>query len=185
MHSKNDKANTATNELMSDTQAEGAWYVVATRPRQESIARDHLTRQGYRVLLPEISLKKRRQSRWVPVVEPLFPGYLFVQLAFGQDDAAPIRSTRGCRDLVRFGEHHPPVPAEVLEALLGQATSVTEGGPLFTLGETVRIEDGPFAGLTAVFDMPKGDDRAQVLLEMLGKLQQVVVDSNQLAKHSE
>lgn len=173
------------NEVRPDTQAEGAWYVVATRPRQELVARDHLTRQGYSVLLPEISLKKRRQSRWVAVVEPLFPGYLFVQLAFGQDDAAPIRSTRGCRDLVRFGEHHPPMPAIVLEALMGQADSVTEGSPLFTAGEALRIEGGPFAGLTAVFDMPKGDDRAQVLIEMLGKVQQVVVDSNQLAKHGE
>ena len=174
-----------TDEVRPDTQAEGAWYVVATRPRQESVARDHLTRQGYSVLLPEISLKKRRQSRWVPVVEPLFPGYLFVQLAFGEDDAAPIRSTRGCRDLVRFGEHYPAVPATVLNALTGQTASVTESGPLFTAGETVRIEDGPFAGLTAVFDMPKGDDRAQVLLEMLGKVQQVVVDSDHLAKHGE
>jgi len=106
VHSKGDKANTVTNELRADTQAGGAWYVVATRPRQESVARDHLTRQGYSVLLPEISLKKRRQSRWVVVIEPLFPGYLFVQLAFGQDDTAPIRSTRGCRDLVRFGKHN-------------------------------------------------------------------------------
>ena len=185
MHSKDDKVNTVTNEVRPNTQAESAWYVVATRPRQESVARDHLTRQGYSVLLPEISFKKRRQGRWVPVVEPLFPGYLFVQLVFGQDDAAPIRSSRGCRDLVRFGEHHPPVPAMVLEALMSQADSVTEGGPLFKAGETVRIGGGPFAGLTAAFDMAKGDDRAQVLLEMLGKLQKVVVDSDQLAKHGE
>ena len=170
---------------MSDVQGEGAWYVVATRPRQESVARDHLTRQGYNVLLPEIRLKKRRQNRWVAIVEPLFPGYLFAQIAFGRDDTAPIRSTRGCRDLVRFGEHHPPVPAVVLEALMSQAALVTESGPVFTAGETVRIEGGPFAGLTPVFDMPKGDDRAQVLIEMLGKVQQVVVDSDQLAKHSE
>ena len=174
-----------TNEVRADSQAEGAWYVVATRPRQESIARDHLTRQGYRVLLPEISLKKRRQNRWVPLVEPLFPGYLYVQLAFGQDDAAPIRSTGGCRYLVYFGEHHPTVPAMVLQALAGQAASVTGGGPLFTAGETVRMESGPFAGLTAVFDMPKGDDRAQVLIEMLGKVLRVEVDSDHLAKNKQ
>lgn len=158
------------------------WYVVATRPRQESIARGHLQNQGYRVLLPQISLKKRRQTRWVPVVEPLFPGYLFVQIAFGEDDAAPIRSTVGCRGLVRFGEHYPPIPAAVLEALTSQAASVSEGGSLFISGETVRLESGPFAGLTAVFDMPKGDDRAQVLIQMLGKMQQVVVDYDQLSK---
>ena len=172
-------------EVRSDTQAEGAWYVVATRPKQESVARDHLTRQGYRVLLPEVSLKKRRQSRWVASVEPLFPGYLFVKVAFGQDDTAPIRSTRGCRDLVRFGEHHPPVPALVLNALLDQAASVIEGDPRFTAGEAVLVESGPFAGLTAVFDMANGDDRAQVLIEMLGKVQRVVLDSDQLVKHSE
>ena len=68
---------------------------------------------------------------------------------------------------------------------MGQADSVMEGSPLFTAGETVRIEGGPFAGLTAVFDIPKGDDRAQVLLEMLGKVQQVLVDSDHLAKHGE
>lgn len=174
-----------TNELWSDTQAEVAWYVVATRPKQESIARDHLVRQGYRVLLPEISLKKRRQRRWVAVTEPLFPGYLFVKIAFGEDDTAPIRSTRGCRYLVRFGEHRPPVPAEVLKALMGQAASLTEGGPLFTASETVRLENGPFAGLTAVFDMPKGDDRAQVLIDMLGKAQQVEVDTDQLTKNNQ
>lgn len=173
-----------TDEMRQNAQANSAWYVVATRPNQESIARDHLTRQGYRVLMPEIRMKKRRQSRWVAVVEPLFPGYLFLQIAFGQDNTAPIRSTRGCRDLVRFGEHHPPIPEEVLEALMGQAASVTEGGPLFAIGETVRLESGPFAGLTAVFDMPKGNDRAQVLIEMLGSVQQVLVDADQLAKNN-
>ena len=174
-----------TDEMRSDTESKGAWYVVATRPKQESIARDHLTHQGYRVLLPEISLKKRRQNRWVAVVEPLFPGYLFVQITFGQDDPAPIHSTRGCRNLVRFGEHHPPVPAAVLEVLMRQANSVTEGGPLFVAGERVRVDSGPFAGVTAVFDMPKGDDRAQVLIQMLGKVQQLVVGVDQLAADSE
>ena len=140
LHIQDGKANTVTRGVRSETQAEGAWYVVATRPRQEAAARDHLARQGYRVLLPEISLKKRRQSRWLALVEPLFPGYNFVQIAFGKDGAAPIRSTRWCRELVRFGAHHLSVPAEVLEALTEQATSVKEGGPLFTAGETARIE---------------------------------------------
>ena len=172
-------------EARSDIQAGGAWYVVATRPKQESIARDHLARQGYRVLLPEISLKKRRHSRWVEVIEPLFPGYLFVRIAFGQDDPAPIRSTRGCHDLVRFGEHHPRVPEEVLETLIGKAASVTESGPLFSVGETLRVESGPLVGLTAVFEMPNGNDRAEVLIQMLGKVQRVDIDSDQLAKLSE
>ena len=171
--------------ISATDERESPWYVVATKPRQESIARDHLQRQGYRLLLPEIRLKKRRQNRWAEAVEPLFPGYLFVQLTFGRDDPAPIRSTRGCRDLVRFGEHHPPIPASVLEELTSQAAFVSEGGPLFIAGDSVRLEGGAFSGLTAVFDMPKGDDRAQVLIQMLGKEQQVIVHSDQLIRGSE
>ncbi len=182
MCSEDDKANTVTSEVRPDTQAEGAWYVVATRPRQESIARVHLARQGYQVLLPEISLKKRRQNRWVGVVEPLFPGYLFVNITFGQDDTAPIRSTRGCRGLVRFDEHYPSVPTAVFEGLKGQAASVLESAPLFTAGETVRIEDGPFAGLMAVFDMHEGDERARVFIQMLGKARHLLIDLDQLSR---
>ena len=174
-----------TGVIHPTAEHDSPWYVVATKPRQESIAREHLMRQGYRVLLPEIRLNKRRQNRWTEVVAPLFPGYLFVQLAFGRDDPAPIRSTHGCRDLVRFGEHHPPVPAMVLAQLTAQAASLGEAGPLFVAGDRVRLESGPFAGLAAVFDMPKGEDRAQVLIQMLGKAQRVVVDSDQLIKNSE
>ena len=56
------------DEMHLENEPQRQWYVVATRPKQESIARDHLTRQGYQVLLPEIRLKKRRQNRWVAVV---------------------------------------------------------------------------------------------------------------------
>ena len=51
-----------------------AWYVVATKSRDEGIAKVNLERQGYLVFLPTISLKKRRRGHWTPVTEPLFPG---------------------------------------------------------------------------------------------------------------
>ena len=173
------------NETHLETEPQRSWYVVATRPNQESMALGNLTRQGYRVFLPEIRLKKRRQNRWVTVVEPLFPGYLFVQIAFGEDDPTPIRSTRGCCDLVRFGEYYPPIPASVLEELTSQAASERDAEPLFIAGDNVQVETGPFAGVIGVFDMPKGHDRAQVLIEILGKVQKVMIDSDQLLKTSD
>lgn len=170
---------------MTDTAAplvDSAWFVIATRPRQEAVAQLNLERQGYNAVLPQLTLKKRRQNKWTTVTEPLFPGYVFVQLAFGTDDPAPIRSTQGCRDLVRFGEHYPPVPAALMTQLLSQASGTLDGGPVFSAGETVRIEEGPFAGLSAIFGMAKGDDRAQVLIEMLGKVQRVVLTIDSLSK---
>lgn len=51
-----------------------------------------------------------------------------MQTAFGHDGAAPIHSTQGCGDLLRFGDHNPLVPALVLEALMDQAAPMTMGG---------------------------------------------------------
>ena len=67
------------------------WFVVQTKPRQEQIALDNLSRQGYHSYLPRLCQQKRRRDQWHTVVEPLFPGYLFVQLTPGTDNTAPIR----------------------------------------------------------------------------------------------
>ena len=64
------------------------WYVIQTKPRQESVAIENLERQGYAAYCPKMAQAKRRRQRqrWQKVIEPLFPRYLFVQLAMGIDD---------------------------------------------------------------------------------------------------
>ena len=87
------------------------WYLVHTRPRQEEIAREHLARQGYGVYLPRLQLPRRRRGRWLDVVEPLFPRYLFAGARRDEQSVHPIRSTRGVSALVRGGESYAPVPS--------------------------------------------------------------------------
>ena len=159
-----------------------SWFVVAAKPRQEAVALQNLERQGYEAFLPQIKLRKRRRGRWQEVLEPLFPGYLFVALAAGVDDAAPIRSTVGCVGLVRFGQRQVPLPDEFVMPLMSLGVNVSVAQELFTKGEQVRLERGPFAGLLAVFDLPKGDDRAQVLLEVLGKARPLTVPVDDLSR---
>jgi transcriptional antiterminator RfaH len=159
-----------------------AWFVVATKSRDEKIAKVNLERQGYLVFLPTISLKKRRRGHWTPVTEPLFPGYLFVSLILGTDDPAPIRSTVGCVGLVRFGPTHTPVPADLIASLGATAINDGQAPAPFQSGDAVRLVSGPFAGLEAVYDMPKGEDRAQVLLEVLGGVQRLNLEMDALSK---
>jgi transcriptional antiterminator RfaH len=168
---------------MSDNNSEAPlWYAVATKARDEAIAKANLERQDYRVFLPTINLKKRRRGGWVPVTEPLFPGYLFVSLVLGADDPAPIRSTVGCIGLVRFGQAHTPVPSSLIAALQGTLDGAVDAPLPFSQGDKVRVIAGPFAGLEAVFDMPRGEDRAQVLLELLGKVQRLTVSQDDLSQ---
>ena len=158
------------------------WYAVATKARDEAVAKGNLERQHYQVFLPTISLKKRRRGRWTPVTEPLFPGYLFVSLVLGADDPAPIRSTVGCIGLVRFGQTHTPVPSSLIAALQGTSDGAVDAPLPFSKGDKVRLIAGPFAGLEGVFDMPRGEDRAEVLLELLGKVQRLTVNQDDLSQ---
>ena len=56
------------------------WCAAFTKPRQEEVASENLTRQGFRTYLPRLKQPKRRRDRWIEVIEPLFPRYLFVEL---------------------------------------------------------------------------------------------------------
>ena len=158
--------------------APAAWYLVATKSRKEGVAKLNLERQGYCLLLPTISLKKRRRGQWALVSEPLFSGYLFVSLILGKDDLAPIRSTVGCVGLVRFGQAYTPVSADLIAGLEAAATTDASIFAPFQSGDAVRLMSGPFAGLEAVYDMAKGEERAQVLLEVLGRVQRLTVETD-------
>jgi len=164
------------------------WYPVHTKARQEAVAEENLCRQGYVVHLPRLRAPKRRRGRWREVIEPLFPGYLFVEMDLALDDPAPIRSTRGATGLVRFGGYARPMPPGVVEGLIAAARCADDGTvcreQLLAAGDRVEIVDGPLAGLTAVFLAPTGEDRARLLLELLGREHSVVLSRHQLVMAS-
>ena len=163
-----------------------AWYVVATKPRQEVVAQENLQRQGYATLLPTLRLRKRQRGKWQEVTEPTFPGYVFVGLELGRDDMAPIRSTQGCRDLVRFGQQPAVVHEDIIRALQmgnsAQGASADEIKDPFSPGDVVLIEDGPFQGLSAIYCMNKGADRVQVLITLLGRAQHLNIDIDSVSR---
>ena len=158
----------------------GQWFAVATKPRQEQVAEVNLTRQGYRAVLPLMEVRKRRQNKWTEVTEPLFSGYLFVQLELGKDNLAPIRSTLGCRDLVRIGPGLVPVPDDVMTPLLSLNSSPKTSEVLFSEGDEVSIASGAFTGLQGVFKLAKGADRAEVLVALMGKERPITVPLDDL-----
>lgn len=161
--------------------SQGQWFAVAAKPRQERVAEVNLKRQGYHAVLPLIEARKRRQNKWTTVTEALFSGYLFVQLELGKDNLAPIRSTLGCRDLVRIGSGLVPVPEAVMAPLLSLSSSPKMSDVLFSEGDEVSIAQGAFAGLQGIFKLAKGRDRAEVFIALLGKERPITVALDDLA----
>lgn len=147
------------------------WYLVHTKMRQEQVALDHLQRQGFECFLPLIRVEKLRRGVLQVVQEPLFPRYLFIRLGTDAQSQSwsPIRSTVGVSRLVSFGH----TPAKIADALVvnirAQSASAEVRVRHFVAGEPVRVTQGPFAGVDAVFHMADGEGRVLVLLNILSK----------------
>jgi len=157
------------------------WYVVQTKPRQESVAVENLERQGYTTYCPQMAQAKRRRQRWQKVSEPLFPRYLFVQLAEGVDNFAPIRSTIGVLNMVRFGEKPATIPQHVIETIQLQEqlfSCEVSSTPNWRAGDTVQLVDGPFAGLNGIFQKNNTEERIIILLDILGRENLITVNTN-------
>jgi transcriptional antiterminator RfaH len=88
---------------------------------------------------------------------------------------APVRSTVGVASLVRFGGQVAEVPAGLVEGLRSAAEEPRAARPMFQQGQRVRIVAGDYATLEAVFDLAEGEERATVLLELLGRQSRVRV----------
>jgi transcriptional antiterminator RfaH len=52
----------------------------------------------------------------------------------------------------------------------------------FEPGEVLRINDGPFAGLEAVYQMPDGEARVMVLIDILSKKVSLSLEPPSLSK---
>jgi transcriptional antiterminator RfaH len=166
--------------MVIDDPTARVWYLVYCKPRQESVARENLTRQGYETYLPVMRDVRRRQGRRVTLVAPMFPRYLFIHLNRQTDNWAPIRSTLGAVSIVRFGRLAARVPDDLVALLRScedtqglQVLPVEEYKP----GSRVRITQGGFAGYEGIFQAASGRDRVTVLLDVLGRKARTTVDS--------
>jgi transcriptional antiterminator RfaH len=155
------------------TNDEPSWYLVHCKPLQDERALENLQRQGFECFRPMRSIERRREGRKHFVDEPLFPRYLFIHLDCVHDNWYPIRSTRGVHELVRFNSEKPlAVRDEIIEGIRTRlANPATE--PYLKPGERVRITEGPFSQIEAIFLANDGDERVVLLMNILQTDQRV------------
>jgi len=160
------------------------WYLAACRPKQDERAVINLQNQQIKVFAPRVMVKKILRGKRVLRDEPLFPGYLFIQISPESPLWSKVRSTFGVRDWVRFGGKPARVPDKLMTSLLGQDAQGAEAEVIdftFTSGQKVIINEGPFAGLEAIYQCESGEERSMVLIEFLGKSNRICVDNRQLS----
>jgi transcriptional antiterminator RfaH len=155
------------------------WFAVLTKPRAEAEAVVCLGRQGFECLHARTRRTVRAAAGMIVRTEALFPRYVFIRSDPTLQSLAPVRSTRGCVGLVRFGGEPARVPEAVIDQIRARIDNedgfVRLAPPPLVKGARVRINEGPFTGIDAIFEAEAGEDRVLLLLMLLGTERSVVV----------
>jgi len=151
------------------------WYLIKTKPRQETIAIANLENQNYQVYCPFAIINNKNQF--------LFPGYLFVHLDYDNQDWTPIRSTKGVLNFVRFGINFAKIPDSVIDLITQNEQNTAnkiKNINNFKKGDKVQINDGIFKSCVAIFQSIKSDERVLILLNLLGQEQTININKKSL-----
>lgn len=163
-----------------------SWYLAQLKPNSLAIARRNLERQNFPVFVPQRVETRRAGARFRTGPFPLFPGYLFVALDPDEPGWRAINSTVGVTRLVAFGAKPAAVPPGLVEQLALSCDGEDVLLPLQPLqpGETVRLTEGPFAGLIAEVESTDADRRVWVLIEAMGQCAKLKVERSAIARSS-
>ena len=150
------------------------WYALQHKPGQGDRALTHLQNQDIACFYPKITVEKIKAGKRTKKLEPLFPGYLFVNLEQSDPQWAKLRSTRGVLRIVSFANTPAAISDEVIQHIKNSLDSVAEQGGIKP-GQAVQLNEGPFEGINAIFQAYDGEARAIVLINFMQKQQRVKV----------
>ena len=150
------------------------WYALQHKPSQGDRALTHLQNQDIDCFYPKITVEKIKGGKRTQKLEPLFPGYLFVNLEQADPVWAKLRSTRGILRIVSFANKPATIPDDVIQHINDSLHTVAEFGGIKP-GQAVELEEGPLKGINAIFQAYDGEERAIVLISFMQKQQAVKV----------
>jgi transcription antitermination factor NusG len=155
------------------------WYALRSKPRKEDIVWRQARSQGFETFFPR--LKVNPVNPRARKLVPYFPGYLFVHVNLEEVGLSVFQWMPHSTGLVSFGGEPAYVPDHLIYELQKHVLELKDaGGEVFLglkQGDRVLIEDGPFKGYEAIFDVRlPGTERVRVLLEMLGNQRNIPIE---------
>lgn len=153
---------------------EARWYAAYTSANHEKRVAEQLVQRSVEHFLPLYASVRKWKDRRVKLDLPLFPGYVFVQMALR--DRLQVMQIPGVANLVGFGGTPTALPEGEIEALrtsLGSGVRA-EPHPFLTAGRRVRIKAGPLEGREGILLRRKGSLRVVLSIELIQR--SIVVD---------
>ena len=184
-----------TEEIKKEATASdnAKWYIVHTYSgHEDKVARSLKQRidtmgfsdRIFEIMVPTRNTIKVSQGKKETVKEKIFPGYVLVRMILDDESWLLVRTTQGVTAFIGVGNKPTPISDIEVEAI--QKFAKTEE-PLyktaFSVGEAVKIVDGPFADfLGAIDNIDEAKGKLKVLVNIFGRETPVELDFLQVAK---
>jgi transcriptional antiterminator NusG len=169
------------------------WFVIHTYSGHEHrvantlmqrIKTMKLTDKILELLIPtqdKILIKRGKKST---IKEKIFPGYMLIRMILNDDSWLAVRTTPGVTSFVGIGNKPTPLPAKEVAAIVKfMEMEAPKYKASFTVGEAVRIVEGPFADFLGSIDsIDNAKGKVKVLVSIFGRETPVELDFLQVTK---
>lgn len=177
----------------SDMPKDAKWYIIHTYSGHENKVSKSLRQRvqslGFEtrifdIIVPTRNTIKVSQGKKEKVKEKIFPGYVLVRMILDDESWLLVRTTQGVTAFIGAG--NKPTPISEDEVIAIQKFMDTEE-PLykaaFTVGEAVKIVDGPFSDFLGTIDsIDEAKGKLKVLVSIFGRETPVELDFLQVNK---
>ena len=176
------------------------WYAIQTTAGHENKVRGLIAKrieedprqEGQKLikqaLVPVQEVVEIKNGKKVNVERKLYPGYVLVEMALGQEALHVVNSIQGVIKFVGTGKAPQPLRQDEVNRLLGIAEEVAETEPKeeipFMVGQVVEITEGPFTDFSGTVDEVLSDKgKVRVTVSLFGRPTVVEMDYLQLRGH--
>ena len=169
------------------------WYVVHTYSGHENKVATNLKQRIetmklhekiFDIVVPTRNIVTVKHGKKEEQKEKIFPGYILVKMVLDDESWLAVRTTQGVTAFVGAGNKPTPISEKEVETILKfMQMEAPKYKTSFSLGEAVKIVDGPFAdflGAIDAIDEEKG--KIKVLVSIFGRETPVELDFLQVSK---
>ena len=171
------------------------WYVVNTVSGYEYKVKEKLDmmiknstdiqESIFRVIVPEQTIVEYKDGVKKEKVKKMFPGYVLVEMIMSDEVWFIVRNTQGVTGFIgssgKGAKPIPLLPEEVDRILANMGMSRLDLNKDLAEGKQVKINDGPFKGMTGKinsYDLEK--QKVELLLDLFGQETSVEVELSQI-----
>src|SRR5258706_1020776 len=187
------EASLAAAQAAPVAPANAKWYVVHTYSGHENkvsanlkqrIETMKLADRIFDIIVPTRNVVTVKHGKKEEQKEKIFPGYILVKMVLDDASWLAVRTTQGVTAFVGAGNKPTPISEKEVETILKfMQMEAPKYKASFSVGEAVKIVDGPFADFLGTIDnIDEEKGKIKVLVSIFGRETPVELDFLQVSK---